>query len=64
MPSMRKLPDALRFLQSRSPTFPASANITAVEDADKTLVLFDAGGSGEENHLATVAGARRDHGRR
>ncbi len=49
---MPKLPDALRFLQSRSPTFPASANITAVEHGNH-LVLFDAGGSGQENHRAT-----------
>src|SRR5262245_34105679 len=52
MPPMRRLPDTLRFLQSRSPTYPASANITAVEERAE-LVLFDAGGSGEQNHRAT-----------
>jgi glyoxylase-like metal-dependent hydrolase (beta-lactamase superfamily II) len=51
---MVKLPGGLHFLQARSPDFPASANIIAVELSGE-LCLFDAGGSGPENHAATRA---------
>src|SRR5262245_50150386 len=51
---MAKLPESLHFLQARSPDFPASANMTAVELSSE-LCLFDAGGSGPENHAATRA---------
>jgi glyoxylase-like metal-dependent hydrolase (beta-lactamase superfamily II) len=51
---MANLPEGLYFLQARSPDFPASANMTAVE-ASGELCLFDAGGSGPENHAATRA---------
>src|SRR6185503_2314278 len=47
-------PDGLWFLAARSATFPASANMTAVLDRGE-ITLFDAGGSGEENHAATRA---------
>jgi len=51
---MTKLPFGLWFLKARSATFPASANMTAVLDRGE-ITLFDAGGSGEENHAATRA---------